>query len=170
MPANPQPKTDKLYADWSLQSKQHSDLTAWERLIKYRKQETAGGRRRRRRSGCGGVRLGVNGGDRRRLWVVSALPFRWRASSAEHLAYKQLCPFNERTDKHAYTQHIDTALLHWKMYQTPNKILDTRYCVEISAASWLSLVLTSVWSCHAANIWRCLKSSEANYSFTLSAR
>lgn len=25
-------------------------------------------------------------------------------------------------------------------------------------------------SCHVSNVWKCLKSSEANYSFTVSAR
>lgn len=66
----PQPKTAKLYADGSVHSKQHSDLTAWERLIKYREQETGGVKDTEEGGGGGG---GMSGGDRRMLWVMRPL-------------------------------------------------------------------------------------------------
>lgn len=59
---------------------------------------------------------------------VSALPFKCQAISAEHLALKQLCPFNERTDTHAgalthaHSAYMDTTLLDsQKMYQHQTK-------------------------------------------------
>lgn len=57
------------------------------------------------------------------------LPLKWRASSAEHLASKQRCPFNERTDTHAGIRtHSILTQLYWTLClsdidQTPNKIL-----------------------------------------------
>lgn len=49
---------------------------------------------------------------------ASPLPFMWRASNVEHLASKQLCPFNERTDTHAgmlYT-HTHTDSIFKQLY------------------------------------------------------
>ena len=113
---NPQPKTDKLYADGFVHSKQHSDLTAWERLIKYREQETGGGGEVKDTEEEG-VRRWWNEWWRSQNAVgnASALPLKWRASSAEHLASKQLCPFNERTDTHAST-HKHTHTTYWHSF------------------------------------------------------
>lgn len=91
-----------------------------------------------------------------------------------------------QTHKHMHTQHIatNTALLvyvcqNFNTKKKPPKLLapcQVYYtpCQDITlstitGANLLSVLLPSVCSCHVTNFWKCLKSSEVYYSFTVSA-